>query len=1156
MAVVLGEKKSGSEIQELLRRAKGSFLKKGDAEAQFKLGKAFSEGIRVDKDEVQAAEWFRRAAHQGHAEAQFRLGLMYVYGEGVLKIFSIASEWVQKAASQNHELAKQALLAIQGNGEAQYKFGLRYLKGEGVPQNEKIAFEWLQKASDQKNLEAKLAVLSIEADWGSAAAQFNLGLMYMDGEGVPQNEKIACEWYQKAVVQGNRQAIQALQFIEAIKSIENDDTSRYLSFPFDALDDIHARRLAKALTINTTEDCLSLTYSRIGDSSAIALAKALEVNKTLQTLYLGRNWIGDIGAIAFAKMLETNKALKNLSLGENQIGQAGVTALAKALETNNSLQILFLGARIIGETGVAALSKMLEKNKTLRKLSLDSFKIGEVGAAVLSRGLRINRTLQCLYLSSNFIQDAGATALSEVMKENISLQEVVLNSTGISVTGVTAFAKMLETNNTLTRLELGRNYLGDAAITVLAQALKTNKGLSSLSLYQVKIGDIGAEALAEMLESNKVLRDLDIVDNEIGDPGAIALAKALEANKSLQTLRLHKNQVSDTGAKALMKAMETNKILRILYLDDDKISKDILTKIDRALERNKAFTKSAPIDTKEAERTSPSAFVGGKERKEKKEAAESLTPLSTVIPVVLSTVSTPVEKEKATKHEEALKVVPTGAEGPLSIPSPVQAQAQAMESLTTASIEKQKIVEQPVVPTLTPVAILSTSAETKVSQEAVMLTPELLQFITSLKTILTPEVQQQLTLLSKDELRVFQDWTGKIANLEASMVEAQSKLALDADSKREQEYINANLKLKNYQQRLEAELNRFILCYYLAPAGIFKLDDNKKDLVISAIGGIPMAGQYLKILTTALSAANKKYRLYQINKLSELFSSVDEMSKIIRAFTQRLTLAKEDVILQQREDHYKGIDRLKGFYQMVKEALEHQKKDLAKSDKTGVTLPVEDKLAVLDCAYLLQQIMSGKVPIDKSKDISTQFITVITGEPYKARVLPTPTFIHSISSVSAGATAQTAILGRIPNTEAIDVKEMMRELKEHRERTRAQDEKQKALELQLSLQAEEAARREREFAEMREFKRKMEELAILTAGGGGSQVQASMLPFTVGAGGATESFQVLHFDSRLKRLERGQAIVEDRLDLRLTDSSVSETSEEDDKIRQQLFEKV
>ena len=418
-----------------------------------------------------------------------------------------------------------------------------------------------------------------------------------------------------------------------------------------------------------------------------------------------------------------------------------------------------------------------------------------------------------------------------------------------------------------------------------------------------------------------------------------------------------------------------------------------------------------------------------------------MTPLSTAIPVVLSTVSTPVEKEKATKLEEALQVVSTGAGGPLSIPTPVQAQSQAVESLTTPPIEKQKIVEQASVPLVTAMkAPTTTSTETKVSQEAVMLTPELLQFITSLKTILTPEVQQQLQKLSKEELRVFQEWTGKIANLEASMVEAQSKLALEADSKREQEYIDANLKLKNYQQRLEAELNRFILCYYLAPAGIFKLDDNKKDLVISAIGGIPMAGQYLKILTTALSAANKKYRLYQINKLSELFTSVDEISKIIRAFTQRLTLAKEEAILQQKEVHYEGIDRLKGFYQMVKEALEHQKKELAKSDKTGVTLPAEDKLAVLDCAYLLQQIMSGKASIDKSKDIPAQFITIITGEPYKARVILKPTFIHSVSSVSVGTTAQVITpvavahlhaptQERVPSSE-VDVKELMQKIRE------------------------------------------------------------------------------------------------------------------------------
>ncbi len=38
MAVVLGDKKLGSEIQELQKRAKESFFKKGDADAQFKLG--------------------------------------------------------------------------------------------------------------------------------------------------------------------------------------------------------------------------------------------------------------------------------------------------------------------------------------------------------------------------------------------------------------------------------------------------------------------------------------------------------------------------------------------------------------------------------------------------------------------------------------------------------------------------------------------------------------------------------------------------------------------------------------------------------------------------------------------------------------------------------------------------------------------------------------------------------------------------------------------------------------------------------------------------------------------------------------------------------------------------------------------------------------
>ncbi len=44
------------------------------------------------------------------------------------------------------------------------------------------------------------------AEKGVAAAQHNLGVMYADGEGVPQNFKEAVKWYRKAAEQGYEQA--------------------------------------------------------------------------------------------------------------------------------------------------------------------------------------------------------------------------------------------------------------------------------------------------------------------------------------------------------------------------------------------------------------------------------------------------------------------------------------------------------------------------------------------------------------------------------------------------------------------------------------------------------------------------------------------------------------------------------------------------------------------------------------------------------------------------------------------------------------------------------------------------------------------------------------------------------------------------------------
>jgi hypothetical protein len=77
-------------------------------------------------------------------------------------------------------------LAEQGDAEAQFHLGDMYDNGQGVPRNDAEAIKWYRKAAEQ----------------GDAVAQFNLGIMYTKGEGVPQNDGEAAHWYRRAADQG------------------------------------------------------------------------------------------------------------------------------------------------------------------------------------------------------------------------------------------------------------------------------------------------------------------------------------------------------------------------------------------------------------------------------------------------------------------------------------------------------------------------------------------------------------------------------------------------------------------------------------------------------------------------------------------------------------------------------------------------------------------------------------------------------------------------------------------------------------------------------------------------------------------------------------------------------------------------------------------
>jgi TPR repeat protein len=75
----------------------------------------------------------------------------------------------------------------QGDAQAQYNLGVFYDDGLGVPQNYGEAVKWYRKAADQ----------------GEDRAQNNLATMYANGQGVAQNYGEAVKWFRKAADEGN-----------------------------------------------------------------------------------------------------------------------------------------------------------------------------------------------------------------------------------------------------------------------------------------------------------------------------------------------------------------------------------------------------------------------------------------------------------------------------------------------------------------------------------------------------------------------------------------------------------------------------------------------------------------------------------------------------------------------------------------------------------------------------------------------------------------------------------------------------------------------------------------------------------------------------------------------------------------------------------------
>ena len=130
-------------------------------------------------DYERAREWYERAAAQGDTDAEYNLGLLYDEGLGVERDLSKAAEFFHRAALKGHVHAA-----------ASYGYFLDTERNDYTG-----AMKWYEKAASQ----------------GDEQAEFCVGALYFNGQGVERDVAKAREWWERAAAHGHEDAKEQLK---------------------------------------------------------------------------------------------------------------------------------------------------------------------------------------------------------------------------------------------------------------------------------------------------------------------------------------------------------------------------------------------------------------------------------------------------------------------------------------------------------------------------------------------------------------------------------------------------------------------------------------------------------------------------------------------------------------------------------------------------------------------------------------------------------------------------------------------------------------------------------------------------------------------------------------------------------------------------------
>ena len=220
------------ENHELARHWLESGAELGDADAQCNLGCSHKRA----GDYGPAREWFLKAAAQGSQTGEYNLGRLYEQGLGVEQNKSTAAEFYHRAA-------------LKGHARAQHKYGY-FLDTER--NDYEGAMKWYQKAAAQ----------------GDVQAEYNIGAMYLEGQGVERDVAKAREWFERAAAHGDEDAQEQLREWDTL-------TTTRTEFWVDAFSSLYMFTEKRLVVLAAT-----------GDAQAISSLKQFREVKRNSLLYV------------------------------------------------------------------------------------------------------------------------------------------------------------------------------------------------------------------------------------------------------------------------------------------------------------------------------------------------------------------------------------------------------------------------------------------------------------------------------------------------------------------------------------------------------------------------------------------------------------------------------------------------------------------------------------------------------------------------------------------------------------------------------------------------------------------------------------------------------------------------------------------------------